>query len=240
MTKRYHTFDNGLKINDHHIIDVQRERYKKCNVHEAEEECLFLEQLTAVKKFGVYVNIGAAVGYYSILTKMNRQDVIVHAYEPLSMHRRFMKENIGLNGLKKRSIKIYSEAISTESNISKLNHKDFSSSLLNEKKDYPFITKLKGLISNSLVKTIPLDIVVSRAGGRIDLLQMDIQGHELAVFRANKDALKNHHIKRLIIGTHSENIHLECAKILSDAGYKLSTDCHETKSQPDGILIGEL
>ena len=240
MAKTYHTFDNGLKIYDHHIIDIQRERYKECNVHEAEEESLFLEQLTGIKKDGVYVNVGAAVGYYSILMKMNRQDVTVHAYEPLSMHRKYMKKNIGLNGLKKQAIKTYSDAVSTEIKISRLNHKKFGSSLINEDENYQFIAKLKGLISNNLVKTVPLDIVVSRAGGYVDLLQMDIQGHELAVLQANKDLLKSHGIKRLIIGTYSEKIHFECARILSEAGYTLSTDCHETKSQPDGILIGHI
>lgn len=240
MAKNYHVFDNGLKIYDYHIIDIQRERYKECNVHEAEEESLFMEQLTSIEKDGVYVNVGAAVGYYSILTKMIRQDVTVHAYEPLSMHRKYMKENIGLNGLKKQAIRIYSDAVSTGIKLSRLNHKNFSSSLINEDKNYQFIAKLKGLISNNLVKTVPLDIVVSRAGGCIDLLQMDIQGHELSVFQANKSVLKRHDIKKLIVGTHSKKIHVECAKILSEAGYKLSVDCYETKSQPDGILVGEV
>jgi FkbM family methyltransferase len=238
MGSTYHTFDNGLRIHDSHIIDVQRERYQECNVHEVEEESLFLEQLKAVKRAGVYVNIGAAVGYYSILTKMIRHDVTVHAYEPLSMHRKYMSQNIALNGLKKNAIKIFIEAISTKADLSRIKHNDFSSALLTENKKYHFVEKLKGFISNKLVKTVPLDVVVSRAGGCVDLLQMDIQGHELMVFQAARETLSKHGIKRLIVGTHSDFIHRECAKILTEAGYKLSFDCYETKSQPDGILIG--
>ncbi len=240
MTKTYHTFDNGLKIHDHHIIDIQRERYNENNVHEAEEESLFLEQLNNVQKDGIYVNIGAAVGYYSILAKINRPDITVHAYEPLSMHRKYMKENIILNGLKKKVIKLFSDAVSTEINVSKLNHIHFGSFLAIEEKKYQLIEKLKGFVSNNLVKTVPLSVVVSRTGGCIDLLQMDIQGHELLVLKAGKDILKDRNIKRLIIGTHSEEIHSECANILSGAGYNLTFDCYETKLQPDGILIGEI
>ncbi len=40
MENRIHGFDNGVKVNERHFIDVQKEGYSKHNVHEFEEEDL--------------------------------------------------------------------------------------------------------------------------------------------------------------------------------------------------------
>jgi FkbM family methyltransferase len=151
-----------------------------------------------------------------------------------------MNENISLNGLRKNDFKVFKDAVSTGHDISQLNHHNFGSFIGPLDSDVGFFGRLRGMFANDLVNTVPLSTVVERAGGRVDLLQMDIQGHEFDVLREGAAVLKAHGIERLIVGTHSELIHRNCAEILQTAGYKLRTDLHETTSQPDGILIGEL
>jgi FkbM family methyltransferase len=240
LENKYHEFDNGVKIYSHHIIDVQNERYKECNVHEQEEESLFKEQLAEVGVNGCYVNIGAAVGYYSILTKILRDDIKVHAYEPLNMHRKYMKSNIRLNRITLKSIKIFSEAVSSESGILQLEKNNYSSFVHGASNGYSLVERIKGFFGNKLVRAVSLADVVTRAGGAVDLMQMDIQGHELSLLEKSREILGRHVVGCIIVGTHSSELHTGCADLLKSCGYRLIFDNFETVSQPDGILIARV
>jgi len=41
--KTIHEFDSGIKVYDSHLLDIQRIRYEKRNVHEEDEEDIFIE-----------------------------------------------------------------------------------------------------------------------------------------------------------------------------------------------------
>ena len=69
MARAAHTFDNGIKVYDDHLLPLQRERYKKHNVHEADEEEHFINIIRSLPPDGVYLDIGAAVGYYAMLAR---------------------------------------------------------------------------------------------------------------------------------------------------------------------------
>ena len=47
MPRAIHSFDNGVRVCDDHLLDEQRERYRKRNVHEAEEEDIFVDLVRA-------------------------------------------------------------------------------------------------------------------------------------------------------------------------------------------------
>lgn len=61
-----HLFDNGVKIFKSHLLPVQLERYAIRNVHEAEEEDIFVDMIKNMPMQGVYVNIGSAVALLRI------------------------------------------------------------------------------------------------------------------------------------------------------------------------------
>ena len=69
MNRKVHEFDNGVRVFDDHLMPAQRERYRKRNVHEADEEDLFIEVVSALPDDGCFVNIGTAIGYYAILAR---------------------------------------------------------------------------------------------------------------------------------------------------------------------------
>ena len=71
--KTIHTFDNGIKVYESHLTALQKERYEEINLHEPEEEKLFIDIINGIKENGIFVDIGAAIGYYSFLTKFLRQ-----------------------------------------------------------------------------------------------------------------------------------------------------------------------
>jgi hypothetical protein len=81
---------------------------------------------------------------------------------------------------------------------------------------------------------------MNRVCGRIDLLQMDIQGLEAEVLAGACHVLRLGKINALLIGTHSREIHFRCEEAISSAGYAIEYSDPAPDDQPDGILIGIL
>ena len=99
MARQVHTFDNGVRVFDDQLVPGQRERYRIRNVHESEEEDIFVELIQAIPANGCFIDIGSAIGYYALLAKKLSPQLAIHAVEPLERHRIFFLENITLNGL---------------------------------------------------------------------------------------------------------------------------------------------
>ena len=94
MERAVHTFDNGVRVYDDHLLDEQRERYRKHNVHESEEENIFVNLIQRIPANGCFLDVGAAIGYYLILARKLAPGITIHAVEPLARHRAFMRENM--------------------------------------------------------------------------------------------------------------------------------------------------
>lgn len=238
--KKIHVFDNDLKVYDDQLLDMQRDRYLKNNVHEVEEEKLFLNAIESLRDGGCFVNIGSAIGYYVILAKLTRKDLHVCAYEPLKDHREAIVKNIELNKLNPQDITIYPEGVSPLGGVMNFTVNNFSSMITIVDSKKASFEKHKKPLKIEKINTITLCEVWRRESCDIDLLQMDIQGLEMDLLKASKNILRDHVIRKLIIGTHSKSIHNECIKILCECGYKVSYDCYETILQPDGIIVAEL
>lgn len=195
IDRHIHVFDNGVKVFDDHLNPPQRERYRLNNVHEVDEEPIFLEILGSLPDDGVFVGLGAAIGYYAILARRLRPTLAIHSFEPLRVHQQAMKENIGLNELELSSFPIHVEAVAEHDGHTWLMEESYSSALM---KGVPFDTRLKDGVKKLMrvfgvrsyepthrvkVPTLSLDSIVERLGGRVDLLQMDVQGLELDALR---------------------------------------------------------
>lgn len=238
---KIHTFENGIKVYDKHLLEVQKNRYKKINVHEAEEEHLFLSQISNLKKKACFVNIGSAIGYYALLAKKTRPDLFIHAYEPLRMHRKYFRQNIRLNNFKKEDFNIYSQGIFT-TNKFVIFKKNRYGSLIN----YTHHFSIKSIIhlfkeyGFSLIKVITISDVINQLKKEIDLLQMDIQCLEFEVLNSSKNLLLQKKIKNIIIGTHSLEIHQKCLDLLTECGFDIIHNNPYPKEQPDGIIVASI
>ena len=111
MSRRIHIFANGVRVYDDQLLEEQRLRYRKDNVHEAEEEKLFVDLIGELPPHGCFVNVGAAIGYYVILARKLAPKLCIHALEPLPRHREFLLENLALNGLTKSDIHLHADAL---------------------------------------------------------------------------------------------------------------------------------
>jgi FkbM family methyltransferase len=229
VNRLVHVFDNGVQVYDDHLLSSQRERYKRRNVHEAEEEDTFLEILRSLPPDGCFLNIGSAIGYYPLLAKRIVPGLVVHAVEPLELHRQQFLENIALNGLNHWDFTIHDEAISSSVGRARFLEDGYSSGIDRGTTR----TESQRVLE---IRTTTLDRLVERIGRHVDLCQMDVQGHELDVLEGSRRALESGGITTFLIGTHSPRLHRRCTAVLTDHGYEILHDLYETQEQPDGIL----
>lgn len=255
MLRSFHEFENGVKLFDDHLTRFQRDRYKINNIHEVEEEAIFLKIVHAIPAAGCFLNIGAAVGYYPILAKKIAPHLCIHAVEPLPQHREFFKENIILNGFRLQDFILHPEAVSRSNGSDSFLEQDYGSVLLGESKTTnPFQSgfeamiralSLKKLLKKSShfagkkkfrVQTISLDYLIKRIGNPVDLLVMDVQGFEVDVLLGGAQALQAAQIKNILIGTHGQEIHQACLGILQEYGFGIQHENPVPVRQPDGII----
>jgi FkbM family methyltransferase len=247
--QKIHTFENGVSVYDYHILDIQRKRYAKKNVHEEEEEEVFLEAIRNIPPNGVFASIGTAIGYYPLLARKIRSDIKIQCFEPLPRHIIYFKENIQLNKMDPAGFSIHPEAVSTSFGEVSFKDNSYGSAITTGNSDLSLKRQIKRFIKSLIgrgpkhsiitVKSIPmLDIFKMSNTDILDFVQMDIQGFEQPVLEKyfadlNSDA---NEIKTFLIGTHGLSIHQACIKLFKENGYEILIDEHDTKHQPDGII----
>lgn len=253
MDRGVHTFENGVRVFDDQLLEEQRERYRKRNVHEAEEEEVFVDLIRRLPPDGCYVDVGAAIGYYLILARKLSPGLAIHGVEPLARHRDFLQENLALNGLTTGAATIHPEGLTSHAESETFMDRGYSSRLAPAGENAPrsLSVRWKGLLETISLRrpkkekltitTITLDAFVRRIGGAIDLLQMDVQGLELEVLKGAGESMRTGAVKTFLIGTHGRarglTLHADCRALLQRHGYKIEIDLPDTREQPDGILV---
>lgn len=227
-----HEFDNGIQVYKKHLTPEQLERYQKKNVHEAEEEDIFIETIRSLPERACFVNIGSAIGYYPILAKKLSPSLTIHVVEPLEKHRKFFLENIDLNRLNTEDFILHKEPISTVSGYQNFIDLGYGSQLQLHQNQTPAANA-----KTTQLKTISLQELMERIGSSIDFLQMDVQGIEADILRSGQNVLGQGTIKNILIGTHGKTIHNDCVEILKHFGYKIIVSNPNTTEQPDGIIL---
>ena len=258
MTRKIHKFDNGVRVYDDHLMPAQRQRYKLRNVHEADEEDLFIKIISSLPSDGTFVNIGAAIGYYAILAKKLSPQLHVHAVEPLTSFRNSLSENIILNDLTSGDFVIHQYAVGAVDGRARFLQKGYESQLLVNKKGQGIINRfalqIKNLIKAALgamgvkryaagsgtkseIDTVTMDTLVQQVGRQVDVMSMDVQGLETDILAGGAVVLERGDVKTIIIGTHGKAIHQQCIGILSKHDYSIEYEEGNTQHQPDGIIV---
>ena len=255
MQHEVHVFDNGVKVFDRHLLPDQRARYRKANVHEADEEPIFVALIEALPEDGCFVSIGSAIGYYLILARKLAPRLEVHAVEPLEMHRRYFRENLELNGLDPDDFVVHETAIASSEGHETFLQASYGSRVVSRNRT-PTLLKARlrsgakrflhglGLIDNpasahraTKIRTITMDRLLATIGRPADLVQMDVQGLEAEILRAAGTSLEAGDVKTFLIGTHGRRVHAECLRTLRSRGYSIEYEEEETRGQPDGIIV---
>lgn len=226
---KVHEFDNGVKVYDEHLLELQRRRYQVTNLHEPEEEVIFTKIVKDLRKFEAYYDVGAAIGYYPILARSLRMDdIIIRAFEPLPSQMQRMRHNIALNLIDEDSIQLQSEALSNKNGKAQLADHSYASFIVESQSPTPH--------HSVEVPTATLDSFARKTNETIGLLQLDVQGHEVKVLKGATNCFWEKRIRHVLVGTHGPRIHEDCLQFLTSRGYRIEFEDFETSEQPDGII----
>ena len=156
--------------------------------------------LKLIKKMKVFYDIGANIGYYSLLAEMENPEIKVVAFEPASGPLFYLKENTRLNNFKN----IFIENIALSEKNGEIRFFEI------ENKKYTYLehnltgesnagskTKNRNFVPIQ-VNTKTLDSYIKEVNeGKIDLIKMDTEGTEHLILKHAHSILEN--IKPIII-----------------------------------------
>lgn len=156
----------------------------------------------------VFWDIGAHVGYYTLLFKNVNPSGKVYAFEPSPRNTALYNRHMKLNGV--NGVRLFQNAVS-----------DCEGTLMFDADR----SSVAGRLSSSgqmLVEVVRISKLVSKMEVEIPhLIKMDIEGEE---FKVLTDILKLLKEVRpvLFLSTHGAEIHGKCVSLLSDLKYRLS------------------
>ena len=191
-----------------------------------------------IRKIHTFYDIGANIGYYSLLAAMENDKIRIVGFEPATGPLFYFKENVRINSF--NNIKIESVALSHKEDEIEFYE------IINKK--YKYLEHNLGGESNTgskttgrnfvrnKVQTSTLDTYVRLAGeGNIDLIKMDTEGTENLILENSGYLLKE--MKPIIIcETLFNTIEPELERIMSSYGYEFYNHIH-TGLQKAGTII---
>ena len=181
-----------------------------------------------IKKVNTFYDIGANIGYYSLLAAIENENIRIIGFEPATGPLFFFRENVRINAF--TNIKVESIALS---------HKDGEIEFYEIKNNkYKYLEHNLGGESNTgskttgrnfvrnKVRTSTLDNYVRFAGGgNVDLIKMDTEGTENLILESSDFVLKE--MKPIIIcETLFNTIEPELERIMSSYGYEFYNHIH--------------
>ncbi|WP_217236872.1 FkbM family methyltransferase [Streptomyces sp. AC555_RSS877] len=127
-------------------------------------------------------DVGAHVGYFSLIAALANPNAKVHAFEPVDQVHARLSVNIRSNNV--QNVRLYQAGVSSSAGWADISVR-FSGNLLSTG------STLEHAAADAQLKRIqllPLDEVF--ADTRLDLVKIDVEGHEMAVLQGARQVLK--------------------------------------------------
>ena len=161
------------------------------------------------KPNALFVDVGANVGYYSLLAiRRLGKDGAVISFEPLpSLHEKLIMNSKGMN------IEAHQCAVSCSNGQAKLSVPRGSES----NDGISTLQDCDDTIDSITVQTIRLDDFINR---EIYVLKIDVEGHEYSALLGAKDLLARGAIRNIIFEDHNIE-HSDVVTLLIDVGYSI-------------------
>jgi FkbM family methyltransferase len=178
----------------------------------------------AARDASVVFDIGANAGIYSLAAAAVQPEATIHAFEPTPEIADRLRKTAAMNGL--RRVHVHETAVSTESGSASLVR---YRGTLGANDGMNYITTAPADSQAASITTVSLDdFCAEHAIDRIDLLKMDIQGHEPRALEGAAGLLSSGRIGTIFteLNWAAEGV-AECpasesVRILDDAGYRFS------------------
>lgn len=178
--------------------------------------------IKVVKSGNTFFDIGANIGYYSILASrlVGKKGKVV-AFEPLIRNISYLHRHVELNGAD--NVRVLPFALSTGNTIlsfstgenSAMGHLDANGG------------------GEMLVPTVSLDEIAQRLDLLPNVMKIDVEGAEMDVFRGAERVLTEAH-PTIFLSTHSAELRENCKALLEDHGYRVEPLVNN--DEPDEFL----
>lgn len=169
--------------------------------------------LKNVKKGDILFDVGANVGYYTVLgSRLTGSQGKVFAFEPLVSNISYLHRHVKINKLE--NVTIIPCACSDAQSIVTFFHNDNNAMGRIESSEIEGVNESK----MTLVSTVSLDAVADKLNTIPNIIKIDVEGAELSVLRGAERIISTS--KPLIfLSVHSDMLRTTCLKYLSDFGY---------------------
>lgn len=181
------------------------------------------EFIKHINKNSVIFDIGANVGYYSLLAAKLATEGKVLAFEPVLRNLHFLYKHNDLNNI--NNILVIPLACSDSNSLSVFSFdSDAALGHLIENENYNIDS-----IHSTIVHTITVDKFVEVVKFIPDILKIDVEGAELLVLKGASDTLKKCKPK-IFLSIHSTELEIHCVDYLRQLGYE--TKLIDEKERP--------
>ena len=176
----------------------------------------------AAKGAKVILDVGANAGIYSLAALAIAPDALVHAFEPTPEVAARLCKTAKLNGL--RRLHVHEVAVSSKSGHATLRR---CCGELGTNEGMNFISTESCNSGADIVRTICLDqFCQQQAIDHIDLLKLDVQGHEHAVLKGAEHLIQDGRIGTIFMelnwATGATCSATESIRLLQEAGYRFA------------------
>jgi len=160
-----------------------------------------------VKKDSVFYDIGANVGFYSLLASALVFPGKVYAFEPVVGNVRYIERHLALNKI--RNVEVLELAICDQAGTSTFQEEE---------------TRAMGHLQaegNTHVRTTTLDALLeAQLIAPPQYIKMDIEGAELMALRGASECIQRHR-PTIFLATHGHEMETACRRLLKSWGYEL-------------------
>jgi FkbM family methyltransferase len=159
-----------------------------------------------LKPGSVFYDVGANVGFYTLLAATLIDPGRVYAIEPLSANVGYLRKHLELN--KTRNVEVLEMAVS-----------EGVGNALFEVEGTRAMGRI-GMKGAVRVQTTTLDALLQEGkAAPPDFIKMDIEGAEFLALQGARECFAQHHPK-LFLATHGREVHEECCNLLSSWRYE--------------------
>jgi FkbM family methyltransferase len=172
-----------------------------------------------IKPGATFYDVGANVGFYSLLAAKLVGSGKGYAIEPLASNLMYLRRHLELNRV--RNVEVVEMAISDE-----------VGALRFESEGTRAMGRI-GAAGSVLVESSTLDTLLE--AGKIappDCVKMDIEGAEYRALQAARECFARHRPK-LFLATHGKGVHENCCRLLSSWGYEYQYLSRESEERAE-------
>lgn len=210
-----HRFENGMVMS----TDSELERWRAETLFEKEPETIRWLNCYA-KQGGVFYDVGANVGGYSIYSAYNNKDISVCSFEPVTNNYAALLKNRELNGL--RNIIPFQLALSSENGIKNIYIRDsrvgnsgaqLGAPIDERSRPYEYVYK-------EVLLCLKLDTLIQEYRLQSPtFLKIDVDGNELDILRGAQHMLRMSDLKSILIESNGEDKLREIDSMLTGYGF---------------------